>query len=309
MSEAGCPPAFSGRADAFGALRISGDDAREFLQGQVTHDMRLLQQDRGLLAAVNTPQGRVISLLRLLPYEEAIVAVLPLSMVASTLTHLRKYVLRAKVRIEDASAEVRVVPVAGDGVSALVPPASLSPGAMKIHGFGATMVAQLHGPIPRAYLVGPGHAVDAALADRKAAPSTANDWQLAQIAAGDPEVYPETSGQFVAQMLNLDLLDGISFSKGCYTGQEIIARAHHLGRVKRRMLRFMGAGTELASLARGQAIAIPPGRAGKVVELAARRDGDIEFLAVVSELGGEQSASAPDFRLAPLPVPYEVPAS
>ena len=70
------------------------------------------------------------------------------------------------------------------------------------------------------------------------APLELVDWQLAGIAAGEPQVYAATSEQFVAQMLNLDLLDGIAFDKGCYTGQEVIARAHYRGRVKRRMQRL-----------------------------------------------------------------------
>jgi folate-binding protein YgfZ len=105
-----------------------------------------------------------------------------------------------------------------------------------------------------------------------------HDWRLADIRAGLPQIYAATSESFVAQMLNLDLLDGISFSKGCYTGQEIIARTQHLGRIKRRMLRLslphgewlLGGTAELAD-----------GRSGRLIELASV-DAGFEALAVVS---------------------------
>jgi folate-binding protein YgfZ len=104
------------------------------------------------------------------------------------------------------------------------------------------------------------------------------DWRLAGIRAGLPQVYPETHEAFVAQMLNLDLLGGVSFDKGCYTGQEIIARTHFRGAIKRRMFRFAAAG---APPAPGTRILAGEQHAGDVVDAAATGDG-CELLAVVS---------------------------
>jgi folate-binding protein YgfZ len=104
-------------------------------------------------------------------------------------------------------------------------------------------------------------------------------WKRAQVAAGQPQVYASTAEQFVAQMLNLDLVEGISFRKGCYTGQEIIARTQNLGRIKRRMLRF--AVPAAATLAVGATVELGAFGPGTIVELAPAIDGERELLAVV----------------------------
>jgi tRNA-modifying protein YgfZ len=125
------------------------------------------------------------------------------------------------------------------------------------------------------------------------------DWRLAGIRAGLPQVYPETHEAFVAQMLNLDLLGGVSFEKGCYTGQEIIARTHFRGAIKRRMFRFQCAGPPPAP---GTRVLVGQQHAGDVVDAAGS-----ELLAVITlaqadaELELESNRGA---RLEKLPLPY-----
>ena len=135
-------------------------------------------------------------------------------------------------------------------------------------------------------------------------------WRLLDIADGRPQIYAATSEEFVAQMLNLDALGGISFEKGCYTGQEVIARAHYRGRVKRRLQRFMSRGP--ASLAIGESGHLTDGRAFKVIETARLTNGRCEFLAVAPIDGGASGADdapAPSSTLdaEPLPLPYALP--
>jgi tRNA-modifying protein YgfZ len=131
------------------------------------------------------------------------------------------------------------------------------------------------------------------------------DWRLAGIRAGLPQVYPETYETFVAQMLNLDLLGGVAFEKGCYTGQEIIARTHFRGAIKRRMFRFECASP---SPAPGTRVLVGEQHAGEVVDAAAT-DAGCELLAVVSlaqqdaELELESSRGA---RIQKLPLPYSL---
>jgi folate-binding protein YgfZ len=134
-----------------------------------------------------------------------------------------------------------------------------------------------------------------------------------RIAAGLPQVYLGTSEQFVAQMLNLDLIGAISFTKGCYTGQEVIARAHYRGRVKRRMQRFRTTGP--AQLAIGAPGHLRDGRSFRVVETVMLEDGRAEFLAVApvthgpeesSDEAGTTSATLVDAEQ--LALPYELPA-
>ena len=110
-------------------------------------------------------------------------------------------------------------------------------------------------------------------------------WRLLDIADGEAQIYAATSEEFVAQMLNLDALDAIAFDKGCYTGQEVIARAHYRGRVKRRLQRFVSRGA-VAKLAVGESGQLADGRAFKVVEAVRLGDGRWEFLAVAPLVAG-----------------------
>jgi folate-binding protein YgfZ len=145
-----------------------------------------------------------------------------------------------------------------------------------------------------------------------AAPALSAEAHTARIAAGLPQVYRATSEQFVAQMLNLDLIGAISFSKGCYTGQEIIARSHYRGRVKRRMQRFMS--TLPATLAPGESHRLSDGRNARIVDAITRADGRAEFLAVVPLPGaaadvvaGEPQAASAVLECVTLPLPYALP--
>jgi folate-binding protein YgfZ len=115
-----------------------------------------------------------------------------------------------------------------------------------------------------------------------------DSWRRLDIAAGQPQIYAATSEEFVAQMLNLDALDAIAFDKGCYTGQEVIARAHYRGRVKRRLQRFVSRGA--LRLTAGDSGQLADGRAFKVVEAVQLADGRCEFLAVAPLVAADQES-------------------
>ncbi len=144
-----------------------------------------------------------------------------------------------------------------------------------------------------------------------------DSWRRLDVEAGQPQVYAATSEEFVAQMLNLDALDAIAFDKGCYTGQEVIARAHYRGRVKRRLQRFVSRGA--LRLAAGDSGQLTDGRGFKVVEAVLLADGRCEFLAVAPLAAGDQepptappAQSATPPQSAPveaeqLALPYELP--
>ena len=123
---------------------------------------------------------------------------------------------------------------------------------------------------------------------------------------GEPEVYPATSEEWVPQMLNLDLLGGVSFSKGCYTGQEIVARTHHLGRIKRRLFRYHLTCDDLPAV--GSGLLRGETRVGEVVRVA-RSAGRAELLGVVSldASGAGLVTEQGRATCTPEPLPYEVP--
>ncbi len=141
----------------------------------------------------------------------------------------------------------------------------------------------------------------------RSVPARREVWRQLDISAGLPQVYGATSEEFVAQMLNLDLVGAIAFDKGCYTGQEVIARAHYRGRVKRRLQRFRTRGP--LELAPGDSGELADGRAFKVVEAVRLEDGRCEFLAVAPLPTPEPelaAASQPDAMLERVSAPLGV---
>jgi folate-binding protein YgfZ len=270
---------------SFSVLRFSGADAIAFLQGQVSNDTRRLADGIPLLSAYSSAQGRVVAVLNLLPHSSGVLAILPRELALTTLERLRKFVLRAKVKIEDLSDRYSV---AGAHDASALELANLpAAGAAYVEREGIAVARVPDGAqsaTPRYWVVRPrenevrgGASEHADLA-----------WRLADIRAGMPQVYAATSEQFVAQMLNLDLLDAISFTKGCYTGQEIIARTQHLGRIKRRLSRLR---LPSGSWSIGQPLRLADGRSGRLTEVARVGDG-FEALAVLNLRDATASSDA-----------------
>lgn len=266
--------------DHFGVLAVRGVDARKFLQGQLSQDVLGLRADQVVWAGLHNPQGRTLALLRLVPQGETdVLCVLPRELLANALTVLRKYLLRAKATLTDESAMWQIVGLTDDAALAR------DPGSAR-HDDGR--ILWRHASDGRVLALEPhgseaGGANDANGATDASAASGL-DWLRADIAAGLPELTAQTSGEFVAQMLNLDALGGISFNKGCYTGQEVIARAHYRGRVKRRAQRFALPAGELP--APGASVTLADGRSAQVL-LAAPTTSTIEILAVAQTVEGD----------------------
>jgi folate-binding protein YgfZ len=268
----------SGHLPYLGVLRFTGPDAFTFLQGQISNDSRRLMDGRPLLAAYSSPQGRVLAVLHLLPHAGGAIALLPRELIEPVRERLRKYVLRSKLRIDGP----KMLNAAG---IALPETAHY----LETDGVGVAGVA---GDAGRYWVTGLATRLAAAglMGDAHAAQDIEQDWRLADIRAGLPQVYPATTELFVAQMLNLDLVDGISFAKGCYTGQEIITRTQHLGRIKRRMHRLqLPPGNYLV----GQALRLTDGRGGRLVEIA-RVDGEATAYEALAVLHAGAAASDAD---------------
>jgi tRNA-modifying protein YgfZ len=294
----------SGRLSHLGILRFSGPDALPFLQGQISNDTNRLADRSSLFAAYSSPQGRVLALIYLLPHSSGIAAIVPRELLASTMERLKKFVLRSKVKIEDAGGDLVVAGYYGEAaLRQLGLPIPDAPGRYVEHngiGIAAVGMKAAVGTEHRYWVI--GAAADPALAPT-AATQIERDWRLADIHAGLPQVYSSTSEAFVAQMLNLDLLDGISFTKGCYTGQEIIARTQHLGRIKRRMFRL---GLPSGDWQVGQALQLTDGRQGRIVEVIATGSEAAEALAVLNLEPGADSEAPPSSAVSAtvLPLPY-----
>jgi folate-binding protein YgfZ len=299
---------------ALGALRVRGADALAFLQGQLSNDVTGLGLERSLLAGYHNAQGRAIALLRLVQLaRDDVLAIVPRELAGSVVQRMTKFILRAKLQLADESPQWLI-----SGIAAAAAPGAASAGtaltsALPAAADGAARVdaaiaVRLPGPAARWLLIGPAGSAPVVSGCQPAAPE---QWQRLAIAAGEPEVYAATSEAFVAQMLNLDVLGAIAFDKGCYTGQEVIARAHYRGRVKRRMQRFLTA--QPAQLQPGEAGVLADGRTFRVVRAVAHPDGRCEFLAVtaVATAAGADAAALPaaaaPLSAQQLELPYPLP--
>jgi folate-binding protein YgfZ len=302
MRHTGIPP--SGRLTHLGILRFTGPDALSFLQGQLTNDTKLLDANGSLLAGYLNPQGRVLALIYLLPHSSGTLAILPNELKQPTAERLQKFVLRAKVKI-DAPGESLVVS-GYHGAEALARAGLPVPAQERLYveqdGVGVARVAR---DPNRYWVVGPARAGaevsdGAEVPEGVAEPDVAAQWRRADVAAGLPQVYGITSEAFVAQMLNLDLLDGISFKKGCYTGQEIVARTQHLGRIKRRLFRLS---LPPGPWHIGDEVRLDDGRQGRLTEVVDTGEGS-EALAVLAVEALPEVAVTDTGGAIVLPLPY-----
>jgi len=279
--------------DSLGVLRARGADVVSFLQGQLSNDVALLGPERSLLAGYHNPQGRVIALLRLVQASPGeVLAILPRELAAAAASRLAKFILRAKVKVADESASWQVTGLlAPESRADPAPPfTGALPDTLNDVRIGDSIAVRI-GALPARWLVLSSVGAQSAnppVAFAGCAPVQLDRWRRLAVAAGEPEIYAATSEEFVAQMLNLDVLGAIAFDKGCYTGQEVIARAHYRGRVKRRLQRFVTHSP--LRLEPGDTGELSDGRAFKVVNAVALADGRCEFLAV-TPLGADDSAA------------------
>jgi len=273
-----------------GVVRAAGADADAFLQGQLSNDVRRLGATRAQLSSYSSPKGRLLAVMGLQREPDGAVAlVLHRAVLEPVLKRLRMFVLRSKVTLEDASASTLLLGCAGPDAQRCLADAGLPVPAQPFESLrgadGALSVTRAPGDAPRYAIAGPRDAVLAlwpGLA-ASATPAGTNAWKLLEIEAGVPTIYPQTQDRFVAQWCNLDQLGAISFDKGCYTGQEIIARVHYRGTVKRRMI---GVHRSEDALAPGSRIALDTGPA-EVVDSARHPGGGVNALVVTGVEGAD----------------------
>jgi folate-binding protein YgfZ len=289
-----------------GVVRIVGIDATRFLQGQLSNDLGRVTAEGSLLAGFHNPQGRAIALLRIVQLEpNDLLALLPRELAPAVASRLSKYVLRAKVKVSDESSNWRITGLIACGLDVAAYPVVTGEQRRPDESVVVCVGDQparwlLIAPTPQAGDPSSGEVLPHSV------PARREVWGQLDIIAGLPQVYGATSEEFVAQMLNLDVLGAIAFDKGCYTGQEVIARAHYRGRVKRRLQRFRSRGP--LDLRPGDSGELDDGRSFTVVEAVRLSDGRCEFLAV-APLPTEPELSAagpPDAMLERVSAPLGV---
>jgi tRNA-modifying protein YgfZ len=220
-----------------GLISVSGPDAATFLHAQLTSDVLAIRGERIQYSGYCSPKGRLLATLLVWRMADEILLQLPAASAASIRARLAKYVLRSRVTLSDALERFHLYGIAGSAAQRVA--ASLVGAAPAAEHDVASRngFALAHLSARRALLLSPAAGTQALHEAMGEDASPAEAWARLDIEEGVPWITPDTEDRFVPQMVNLDLLGGVSFSKGCYPGQEIVARMHYLGRLKQRMYR------------------------------------------------------------------------
>ncbi|WP_160153214.1 folate-binding protein YgfZ [Microbulbifer sp. ALW1] len=306
-----------------GAIAVTGPDSQKFLQGQLTCDLVKLPDEHLTLGSHCNPKGRMISAFHALKIDQSqFVLLMPRDLVASALAALKKYAVFFKTELTDVSDIQRWFGLSGRDIGTAAShllclsnssDTDLIPGQLR--GFdhnGHPALAAMLNERCVAIQVPCEQAADLwqKLEGNNARPGDYSHWQQQLIEAGIPQVHQSSSEMFIPQMLNLHLLGGVNFKKGCYTGQEVVARMQYLGAAKRRMYRakidkgdIPQAGAEIFTPAGGSSV-------GNLVQACDTGD-EIELLAVLtkSKVADGESLQLSDGRvLELLELPYDADA-
>ena len=222
----------------YSTLVIAGDDALSFMQGQFTNDVEKIDADNSQINGFCNKKGRMIANFRLFKHQNNYFVSIKDDLVDLSIEHLQNYILRAHVAIQDVSEQLIHLGLSGDKSPALLEEyienvKTENDSVSHNENYIAIRVA---GTQPRYEIfcsLEHAKTLWGKLADQVDIVN-ASSWDYLNIQAGLPYIDSQTSGEFVPQMANMELINGVSFTKGCFTGQEIVARMHYLGKLKKR---------------------------------------------------------------------------
>jgi folate-binding protein YgfZ len=299
-----------------GLIAFSGEDALSFLHAQLTSDVAGLFESQTQYSGYCSPKGRLLATFLLWRRPADVLMQLPADLRESVQQRLLKYVLRARVRVSAASGRYLMFGLAGERARSVLAEMNLPlPSAdHEVTSAGDVYVTRL--PVNRYVILAEadrGASLRASL-DKHARPQDVTLWDRLDIEAGIPVITSQTQDQHVPQMVNLDLIGAVSYSKGCYPGQEIVARTHYLGRLKQRMYRLsvptlepVRAGDPLFSAQFGDAQA-----SGSIVQATRRHSAVFEALAVIQTASVQAGAvhfTSPQGPVVDfLSLPYAIPS-
>lgn len=301
----------------FGLIALSGEDAAHFLHNQLTNDVEHLTSNEARLAGYCSPKGRLLATFLIWKSADAILLQVPRDILPAIQKRLQMFVLRAKVKLADITADHTTLGLTGTAAGATLshwfptlPPSPYT----KVESDAGTLirVADALGAPRYQWITTQIVAQDAwATLIETLTPAEPRAWRLTDIHAGIPQITQATQEQFVPQMVNYELIGGVNFKKGCYPGQEIVARSQYLGKLKRRMM--------LASIATQDAkpgmevfsVADPEQPCGMIVNAESNSQNEmmclVEIKVAALDAGAIHLGSADGAALQFKPLPYVLP--
>jgi folate-binding protein YgfZ len=303
----------------FGVIDATGDDAASFLHGQLTNDTQHLDAAVARLAGYCSAKGRLLASFLTWRCGDALRLLVSKDVQAAVQKRLSMFILRAKAKLVDASNELAVIGLAGDVRKALSGVFDAVPDGVhvKVDGPAGSLIRVPDALGRLRYLwVGPKAAVEAHLPRldtqlKRVSPAV---WDWLDIRAGEPRITQPVVEQFVPQMVNYDVLGAVNFRKGCYPGQEVVARSQYRGTIKRRTSLANVAG-ETDTVKAGAELfhsADPEQPCGMVVNAAAAQAGGVDLLVEIKlaalEGGSVHLGTASGPTLAFLALPYGLPS-
>ncbi len=290
-------------------LQVQGKDAKQFLQGQLTCNLNYLNNNQSSLGARCNAKGRMQSSFRIVQQDDSYLLAMHASVLEAQVQELKKYAVFSKVELTDISEHwVRFGLMNADSaLNELGIELANSSNSVTLH--EQMLAIRVNTKLSELWLPASAAGCTLKRLENLLPQLPLNCWLLAMIESGIAEVSQANFESFIPQMLNLPALGGVSFKKGCYTGQEIVARMQYLGKLKRRTYRLSADTQQLPEIgspifAYGQEKAV-----GEVV-LAANNGQHIELLAVITEQAANESslhlASANGASLTELPLPYQL---
>ena len=263
----------------FSLIEVSGEDASTFLQGQITNDINLVNEETSVYAGLCNPKGRLLAFFHILKLHDSFFLICPQCIAENIAKKLAMYVLRSKVVITvNTTIRLQGFEFAGEGLCDKVGfPENTDNMQSFLH--EGMHVTRISGIKPRYLCLTDNSTITTFMTAHKThvVEKTCECWKQTSITNKIPNIYLETQGKFIPQSLNLDLINAINFKKGCYTGQEIVARTHYLGTVKKRLFRGVWSGDKTL-LNLGDEILTNETSVGQVIDYSSdKSESDILF--------------------------------